>query len=59
MSYLLIVQVLLDEPFEALRPEIEKLLDDKDKNKQRAAAEFIAGVLGGTCLISVHLRSLC
>lgn len=42
------VQVLGDEPFEALRPTLEELLANKDKNKQRAAAEFIAGVLTGT-----------
>ena len=42
-----LVQVLLYEPFEVLRPIVEKLLDDKDKNKQRGAAEFIAGLLGG------------
>ncbi|KAH8100502.1 hypothetical protein BXZ70DRAFT_1022407 [Cristinia sonorae] len=43
-----IFQVLLDEPFEALRPAIEKLLADKEKNKQRGAAELIAGVLAGS-----------
>lgn len=42
------VQVLHDEPFEALRPTIEKLLDDTEKNKQRGAAEFLAGVIGGS-----------
>ena len=41
------VQLLEDEPFEAFRPTVEKLIADKDQNKQRAAAEFLAGVLGG------------
>ncbi len=41
------VQLLEDEPFEAFRPTVEKLIVDQDQNKQRAAAEFLAGVLGG------------
>jgi len=47
------VQLLEDEPFEAFRPTVEKLIADKDQNKQRAAAEFLAGVLGG---LFVYLR---
>ncbi|KAM5538277.1 hypothetical protein V8D89_008164 [Ganoderma adspersum] len=43
-----IFQLLGDEPFEALRPTLEELLANKDKNKQRAAAEFIAGILTGS-----------
>jgi len=43
----LIVQVLEDEPFEALRPIMERLIADKEQDKQRGAAEFIAGVIGG------------
>ncbi|TBU39582.1 hypothetical protein BD309DRAFT_1022044 [Dichomitus squalens] len=43
-----IFQLLGDEPFEALRPTLEELLANKDKNKQRAAAEFIAGILIGS-----------
>ncbi len=35
------------EPLNALRPTLEGLLADKDKNKQRAAAELIAGLIGG------------
>jgi hypothetical protein len=42
------VQLLEDEPFEAFRPTVEKLIKDKDQNKQRAAAELLAGILGGT-----------
>lgn len=42
------VQLLEDEPFEALRPTLEALITDKDKNKQRAAADFLAGVFTGT-----------
>ena len=44
------VQMLDDEPFEALKPTLEELLANKDKNKQRAAAEFIAGIICGECL---------
>lgn len=43
-----LVQILEDEPFEALRPTMEALIANKDQDKQRAAAEFIAGVVGGT-----------
>ncbi|KAI0724287.1 hypothetical protein C8T65DRAFT_714470 [Cerioporus squamosus] len=43
-----IFQLLDDEPWEALRPTLEELLANKDKNKQRAAAEFIAGVIAGS-----------
>ncbi|CAL1696420.1 unnamed protein product [Somion occarium] len=43
-----IFQILGDEPFEALRPIITDLLKKNDKNKQRGAAEFLAGVLGGS-----------
>ncbi|KAG6902315.1 hypothetical protein C0995_001694 [Termitomyces sp. Mi166 len=43
-----IFQLLEDEPFEALRPTLEKLLQNKDQNKQRAAAEFVAGVISGS-----------
>ncbi|KAG6845633.1 hypothetical protein H0H87_005840 [Tephrocybe sp. NHM501043] len=43
-----LVQLLEDEPLEALRPTLEKLIQNKDQNKQRAAAEFVAGILGGS-----------
>ncbi|KDR84809.1 hypothetical protein GALMADRAFT_217878 [Galerina marginata CBS 339.88] len=43
-----IFQLLEDEPFEAFRPTVERLLFDKDHNKQRAAAEFLAGIIGGS-----------
>jgi len=42
-----IVQVLGDEPWSLLRPDLEMLLADEEKNKQRAAAELLAGVLNG------------
>ena len=35
-----------DEPFEVLRPIVESLFNDVDQNKQRAAAEISAGILG-------------
>ncbi|KAF8971515.1 hypothetical protein BDZ97DRAFT_1913988 [Flammula alnicola] len=41
-----IFQLLEDEPFEAFKPTVDRLISDKDQNKQRAAAEFLAGVLG-------------
>ncbi|KAG6832246.1 hypothetical protein H0H92_004211 [Tricholoma furcatifolium] len=40
-------QLLQDQPFEALRPTLEELMKDKDQNKQRAAAEFLAGLIAG------------
>ncbi|EMD41658.1 hypothetical protein CERSUDRAFT_110231 [Gelatoporia subvermispora B] len=43
-----IFQLLEDEPWEALMPTVEELINDKDKNKQRGAAEFVAGVLGAS-----------
>ncbi|KAH9947692.1 hypothetical protein B0H21DRAFT_737636 [Amylocystis lapponica] len=43
-----IFQVLDDEPFNALEPTLDKLIKDNDKNKQRAAAEFISGVICGS-----------
>ncbi len=41
------VQIMEDEPFELLKPTLEGLLKDVDYNKQRAAAELLAGLLGG------------
>jgi len=35
-------------PFETLRPKIESLLAEKEPDKQRAAAELIAGIIGGS-----------
>ncbi|TFK30307.1 hypothetical protein FA15DRAFT_662249 [Coprinopsis marcescibilis] len=43
-----IFQLLEDEPFEAFRPMVEKLIQDQDHNKQRAAAELLAGLLNGS-----------
>ncbi len=43
----LVVQVLEDAPFPALKPTLEALIVDREPDKQRAAAELIAGVLGG------------
>lgn len=42
-----IFQLLDDEPWAALKPSLEKLLADKDKDKQRASAEVLAGVING------------
>ncbi|KAJ7456675.1 hypothetical protein FB451DRAFT_613190 [Mycena latifolia] len=43
-----IFQLLEDAPFEALRPTLDTLITDKEPDKQRALAEFIAGVIGGS-----------
>ncbi len=45
-----IVQLLEDKPFAVFKPVVEKLIADKDQNKQRAAAELLAGILGGMSL---------
>lgn len=37
-----------EEIFPVLRPVIDKLISDKDQNKQRGAAELLAGLLGGS-----------
>ncbi|KAI0257360.1 hypothetical protein BJV78DRAFT_1277900 [Lactifluus subvellereus] len=42
-----IVQLLEDEPFSPLQTLIEELIQDPDQNKQRGAAEFLAGLLNG------------
>ncbi|THH19718.1 hypothetical protein EW146_g1513 [Bondarzewia mesenterica] len=42
-----IVQVLEDESFEPLQKLIEELIANTDQNKQRGAAEFLAGLLNG------------
>ena len=36
------------EPFPALQPILEELLVDKTQNKQRAGAELLAGLIGGS-----------
>ncbi|KAG8823710.1 hypothetical protein FRC18_010687 [Serendipita sp. 400] len=43
-----IFQVLGNSPWEAFLPTLEKLLADKEQNKQRAAAELLAGVIAGS-----------
>lgn len=41
--------MLMDEPLESVRPEIERLCSQPDqKNQQRAAAELIAGIIRGS-----------
>jgi hypothetical protein len=54
-----LVQLLEDEPFEAFKPTVESLIADKDQNKQRAAAEFLAGILGGNVFAYHILREIC
>jgi len=41
------VQLLEDEPLDALKPTLEGLLTSKGKSEQRAAADLLAGLLGG------------
>lgn len=43
-----IFQLVGSEPCEALQPKVGELLADSDKNKQRAAAELLAGMLNGS-----------
>lgn len=52
------VQVLGDAPLSALRPIIEELMADKDQDKQRAAAELLAGILGGLWLVYSHFMTM-
>ena len=40
--------MLEEEPLKVVKPVIEYLMSDVVKNKQRAAAELIAGVIGGS-----------
>jgi proteasome activator subunit 4 len=47
-----------DEPWDLLKPKLETLLADQDKNKQRAAAELLAGVLNGKQLNNVKFCML-
>jgi len=41
------VQLVGKEPYEILKSKVDELLTDSDKNKQRAAAELLAGILNG------------
>ncbi|KAH7104159.1 hypothetical protein BKA62DRAFT_635182 [Auriculariales sp. MPI-PUGE-AT-0066] len=43
-----IFQVLEDECLSLVKPILGKLIADVDQNKQRAAAELLAGILGGS-----------
>ncbi|KAJ7275353.1 hypothetical protein B0H12DRAFT_1086888 [Mycena haematopus] len=43
-----IFQILEDECFDALRPTLDTLISEKEPDKQRALAEFIAGMIGGS-----------
>ncbi len=54
----MLVQVLGDAPWEALQPTLVKLLDETEQNKQRAAAELLAGVLGGMSSESTFFSAL-
>lgn len=56
-NIIFVVQLLEDEPFEALKPALDGLLCDNDKNKQRGAAELLAGLLGGQCIPKVLVYS--
>jgi proteasome activator subunit 4 len=44
------VQLLEDESFAPLQTLIEELIQNPDQNKQRGAAEFLAGLLNGKTL---------
>ncbi|KAF8649879.1 hypothetical protein AX16_005641 [Volvariella volvacea WC 439] len=43
-----IFQLFGDVPLPILKPLLAPLIDDKDRNKQRALAECLAGVIGGS-----------
>lgn len=43
-----LVQLVEDAPLASVQLVIEELLADPDQNKQRAAAELLAGVIGGS-----------
>lgn len=49
-----VVQILEDESFKPLQDLVEELLEKSDQNKQRGAAELMAGLLGGmvSCVFS-------
>jgi proteasome activator subunit 4 len=47
------VQILDDKPLEHVKPIVEELLGDKDKNKQRGAAELLAGIIGGKSVVVI------
>jgi proteasome activator subunit 4 len=46
-NFQLSVQLLEDESFTPLQTLIEELIQNPDQNKQRGAAEFLAGLLNG------------
>ncbi|KAF8998336.1 hypothetical protein BDZ89DRAFT_1105652 [Hymenopellis radicata] len=48
LIHLVTVQVLEDAPFAALKPILESLIVNKEQDKQRAAAELLAGIIGGS-----------
>lgn len=45
-----VVQILEDESFKPLQDLVEELLEKSDQNKQRGAAELMAGLLCGMVL---------
>jgi proteasome activator subunit 4 len=42
------VQLVGHEPVAHIKPTLEELMGDTDKNKQRGAAEMLAGLIGGS-----------
>jgi proteasome activator subunit 4 len=50
------VQLLEDESFTLLQTLIEELIQDPDQNKQRGAAEFLAGLLNGKTVFILVTR---
>jgi proteasome activator subunit 4 len=47
---------LEDLPLEKFLPVLQNLIENKDKNKQRAAAELLAGIIGGKVLCQDDCR---
>nr|GAT49743.1 membrane protein [Mycena chlorophos] len=53
-----IFQVLEDEPFSAVEPTLASLLSNKEPDKQRALAELLAGIIGGSKHWSLSKQSV-
>jgi len=53
----LLVQLLEAESFAPLQTLIEELIQNPDQNKQRGAAEFLAGLLNGKIFVFCRLQA--
>lgn len=55
--WLISVQLLDDQPLKYIKPIVQDLLADKDKNKQRGAAELLAAIVGGAFVFSFCFKA--